>query len=319
MNTKKKNNKAWFLVLPVVLVVAFTAIIPLMTVANYSVQDVLSPDNRIFVGLEFFRQIATDPAIVAAFQRNIIFSTQILAIEIPLGIMIAKLMPRRGWKAAAALVIVAIPLIIPWNVVGTTWRVFARPDVGLLGVTMNQFRPFDIGNTPADAWFTMVLMDVWHWTPLVALLVYAGLRAIPDAYYQAASIDGASAVSVFRFVELPKLRRVLMIALLLRFMDSFMIYAEPYILTGGGPGTATEVMSILLAVIAVIQFDLGQAAAFSLIYFLIIQIFSFIFFTVLTLDERPGATKRAEKRLKDTARKREVADDAVSRSGVTNE
>jgi len=184
--------------------------------------------------------------------------------------------------------------------VGTTWRVFARPDVGLLGVTINQFRAFDIGNTPADAWFTMVLMDVWHWTPLVALLVYAGLRAIPDAYYQAASIDAASAVSVFRFVELPKLRRVLMIALLLRFMDSFMIYAEPYILTGGGPGTATELMSILLVVIAVIQFDLGTAAAFSLIYFLIIQIFSYIFYTVLTLDERPGATKR-RKRQAETA------------------
>lgn len=295
MNQKKKNNRAWFLVLPVVLVVAFTAIIPLMTVANYSIQDTFSPTNRIFVGLEFFRQVATDPAILAALQRNLIFSTQILAIEIPLGIIIAKLMPRHGWKAAAALVIVAIPLIIPWNVVGTTWRVFARPDVGLLGVTINQFRAFDIGNTPADAWFTMVLMDVWHWTPLVALLVYAGLRAIPDAYYQAASIDAASAVSVFRFVELPKLRRVLMIALLLRFMDSFMIYAEPYILTGGGPGTATELMSILLVVIAVIQFDLGTAAAFSLIYFLIIQIFSYIFYTVLTLDERPGATKRRKR------------------------
>jgi len=297
MNLKKKNNKAWLLVLPVVIVVAFTAIIPLMTVANYSVQDVFSPTNRLYVGLDFFRQIATDPAIIAAFQRNLIFSTQILAIEIPLGIIIAKLMPRHGWKAAAALVIVAIPLVIPWNVVGTTWRVFARPDVGLLGVTINQFREFDIGNTPSDAWATMVMMDVWHWTPLVALLVYAGLRAIPDAYYQAASIDGASVISVFRFVELPKLRRVLMIALLLRFMDSFMIYAEPYILTGGGPGTATEVMSILLAVIAVIQFDLGKAAAFSLIYFLIIQIFSFIFFTVLTLDERPGSAKKRQKKV----------------------
>jgi glycerol transport system permease protein len=309
MNQKKKNNRAWLLVLPVVLVVAFTAIIPLMTVANYSIQDTFSPTNRIFVGLEFFRQVATDPAILAALQRNLIFSTQILAIEIPLGIIIAKLMPRHGWKAAAALVIVAIPLIIPWNVVGTTWRVFARPDVGLLGVTINQFRDFDIGNTPADAWFTMVLMDVWHWTPLVALLVYAGLRAIPDAYYQAASIDAASAVSVFRFVELPKLRRVLMIALLLRFMDSFMIYAEPYILTGGGPGTATELMSILLVVIAVIQFDLGTAAAFSLIYFLIIQIFSYIFYTVLTLDERPGATKR-RKRQAETA-----SDDAALPTG----
>jgi glycerol transport system permease protein len=296
MLAKRKNNKAWFLVLPVVIVVAFTAIIPIMTVANYAVQDVLSPTNRLFVGLEFFKAIASDPRILEAFQRNLAFSTQILLIEIPLGIMIAKIMPRHGWKAAAALVVVAIPLVIPWNVVGTTWRVFARPDVGLLGVTINQFRPFDIGNTPADAWFTMVLMDTWHWTPLVALLVYAGLRSIPQAYYQAAAIDSASPMAVFRFVELPKLRRVLMIALLLRFMDSFMIYAEPYILTGGGPGTATEVMSILLAVIAVIQFDLGRAAAFSLIYFLIIQIFSFIFFTILTLDERPGSTKKTPRK-----------------------
>lgn len=292
MLTKKKNNRAWFLVLPVVLVVAFTAIIPLMTVANYSVQDVFSPTNRLYVGLDFFRQIAQDPAIIEAFQRNVAFSTQILAIEIPLGIIIARLMPREGWKAAAALVVVAIPLIIPWNVVGIVWRILARPDVGLLGVTINQFRPFDIGNTPIDAWVTIVAMDVWHWTPLVTLLVYAGLRSIPPAYYQAASIDGASGWSVFRFVELPKLRRVLMIALLLRFMDSFMIYAEPYLLTGGGPGTSTQLMSILLSVLAVIQFDLGKSAAFSLIYFLIIQVFSFIFFTILTLDDRPGPTKK---------------------------
>lgn len=292
MLTKKKNNRAWFLVLPVVLVVAFTAVIPLMTVANYSVQDVFSPTNRAFVGLDFFRQIVQDPEIQDAFLRNMAFSAQILAIEIPLGIIIARLMPRQGWKAAAALVVVAIPLIIPWNVVGIVWRILARPDVGLLGVTINQFRPYDIGNTPIDAWVTIVAMDVWHWTPLVTLLVYAGLRSIPPAYYQAASIDGASGWSVFRFVELPKLRRVLMIALLLRFMDSFMIYAEPYLLTGGGPGTSTQLMSILLSVLAVIQFDLGKSAAFSLIYFLIIQVFSFIFFTILTLDDRPGPTKK---------------------------
>lgn len=313
MLSKRKNNKAWFLVLPVVLVVAFTAIIPLMTVANYSVQDILSPANRLYVGLDFFRAIATDPAIIAAFQRNLIFSTQILLIEIPLGIFIARLMPREGWKAAAALVIVAIPLIIPWNVVGITWRILARPDVGLLGVTVNQFRPFDIGNTPADAWVTMVAMDVWHWTPLVALLVYAGLRSIPQAYYQAAAVDAASPWSVFRFVELPKLRRVLMIALLLRFMDSFMIYAEPYILTGGGPGTSTEVMSILLSVLALIQFDLGKSAAFSLIYFLIIQVFSFIFFTVLTLDERPGATKKTKRTV--IHKRDDAVDDVTSVEG----
>ena len=82
-------------------------------------------------------------------------------------------------------------------------------------------------------------MDVWHWTSLVVLLCYAGLVSIPDAYYQAAKIDGASPWSVFRYIQLPKMKQVLTIAILLRFMDSFNIYTEPFVLTGGGPGNST--------------------------------------------------------------------------------
>jgi ABC-type Fe3+ transport system permease subunit len=106
----------------------------------------------------------------------------------------------------------------------------------------------------------VLLMDVWHWTPLVALLAYAGLRSIPDAYYQAARIDGASKLAVFRYIQLPKMRGVLMIAVLLRFMDSFMIYTEPFVLTGGGPGNATTFLSQYLTQKAVGQFDLGVLA-----------------------------------------------------------
>lgn len=295
---KKKRNRAWFLVLPVVIAVAFTAVLPIMTVANYSVQDIFSPDNRIFVGLEFFKSVMTDDRILDAFQRNLWFSTQVLAIQIPLGIIIARMMPRSGWKASAALVVVAIPLIIPWNVIGTTWKIFARSDIGLGGFFANKLFDYNYANDPVDAWATVLLMDVWHWTPLVILLVYSGLRSIPQAYYQAASIDGASRWSIFRFVELPKLKRVLMIALLLRFIDSFMIYTEPFVLTGGGPGETTTMLSILLTTIAIGQFDIGMAGAFSLVYFLIIQILAFIFFTVLTLDSRPGATQKIPRRQK---------------------
>ena len=291
MDGKKKNNRAWFLVLPVVFVVAFTAIIPLMAVANYSLQDIQGASNRLFVGLDFFKRVATDPNIQDAFTRNLTLSAQILLIQIPLGIFLARLMPRSGWKASAALVVVAIPLIIPWNVIGTTWQIFTRSDIGLGGVLANLFVPYNVTASPMDAWVTVIIMDTWHWTPLVALLVYAGLRSIPQAYYQAAAIDSASPMAIFRFVELPKLRRVLLIAILLRFMDSFMLYTEPFVVTGGGPGDATTTLSILLTTIAVGQFDVGVAGAFSLMYFLFIQIFSFIFFTVLTIDERPGATK----------------------------
>lgn len=295
---KKKRNRAWFLVLPVVIAVAFTAVLPIMTVANYSVQDIFSPTNRIFVGLEFFKSVMTDERILDAFQRNLWFSAQVLGIQIPLGILIARMMPRSGWKASAALVIVAIPLIIPWNVIGTTWKIFARGDIGLGGFLANKLFDFNYANDPVDAWATVLLMDVWHWTPLVVLLVYSGLRSIPQAYYQAASIDGASGWSIFRFVELPKLKRVLMIAVLLRFMDSFMIYTEPFVVTGGGPGETTTMLSILLSTIAIGQFDIGMAGAFSLVYFLIIQILAFIFFTVLTLDSRPGPTQKIPRRQK---------------------
>jgi glycerol transport system permease protein len=310
MDAKKKNNRAWFLVLPVVFVVAFTAIIPLMAVANYSLQDIQGASNRLFVGLDFFKRVATDPNIQDAFTRNLTLSAQILLIQIPLGIFLARLMPRSGWKASAALVVVAIPLIIPWNVVGTTWRIFTRSDIGLGGVLVNQFFDYNLSEDTTDAWVTILVMDTWHWTPLVTLLVYAGLRSIPQAYYQAAAIDGASRMAVFRFVELPKLRRVLMIAILLRFMDSFMMYTEPFVVTGGGPGSSTQTLSILLTTIAIGQFDIGVAGAFSLMYFLFIQIFSFIFFTVLTLDERPGATKVTPKEKK--AAKLEKQADKVS-------
>ena len=276
---KTVNNRAWFLVLPVLLAVAFSAIIPLMTVVNYSVQDILSPTQHVFVGTEWFQMVMRDEELHGALYRQIVFSLSVLAIEIPLGILIALTMPAAGWRASMALVVIALPLLIPWNVVGTIWQIFGRGDIGLFGYTLNQMGiDYNYTGDSTDAWLTVLLMDVWHWTPLVALLCYAGLRAIPDAYYQAARIDGASRWAVFRYIQLPKLRNVLMIAVLLRFMDSFMIYTEPFVLTGGGPGNATTFLSQYLTTKAVGQFDLGPASAFSLIYFLIILLFCFVLY-----------------------------------------
>jgi glycerol transport system permease protein len=279
---KWEDNKAWLMVLPVFLVVAFSAIIPLMTVVNYSLQDIFGPGQRIFVGTEWFRETLADTRLHDALYRQFLFSSLVLIIEIPLGVLIALAMPKRGWTVSACLVTLAIPLLIPWNVIGSIWTIFTRPDIGLLGVTINNMGiAFDHTGRPLHAWITVMLMEVWHWTPLVALLAYAGLRAIPEAYYQAAKIDGASGWAIFRYVQLPKMRGVLTIAVLLRFMDSFLIYAEPFALTGGGPGNTTTFLSIYLVKIAMGQFDLGPAAAFSLIYFLIVLLLSFIFYQVL--------------------------------------
>lgn len=292
--SKPVNQKAWWLVLPVIVCVAFSAILPLMTVVNYSVQDIISPERRVFVGTEWFADVLRDEELHAALLRQLGFSLAVLAVEIPLGILLALSMPAAGWKASLVLVTVALSLLIPWNVVGTIWQIYGRADIGLLGATLQQLG-FDYSYTgnATHAWITVLVMDVWHWTPLVALLCYAGLRAIPQAYYQAAEIDGASKWAVFRYIQLPKLRGVLMIAVLLRFMDSFMIYTEPFVLTGGGPGNATTFLSQYLTQKAVGQFDLGPAAAFSLIYFLIILLLCFVLYNwmqrVGTADKEPGS------------------------------
>jgi glycerol transport system permease protein len=276
---KPYNNKAWFFILPVFLSVAFSAIIPLMTVVNYSLQDIISPTQSVFVGLEWFRAVMRDQELLDALQRQMIFSSCVLLVEIPLGIALALSLPAKGWKSSLALVVLSMPLLIPWNVVGTIFQIFGRADIGLGGYALAKMGiDYNYASHSLDAWLTVLVMDVWHWTPLVGLLGFAGLRSIPDAYYQAAQIDGASRWAVFRYIQLPKMRGVLMIAVLLRFMDSFMIYTEPFILTGGGPGNATTFLSQYLTQKAVGQFDLGPAAAFSLIYFFIILGFCFVLY-----------------------------------------
>jgi glycerol transport system permease protein len=123
------------------------------------------------------------------------------------------------------------------------------------------------------------------------LLCTAGLRAIPDDYYRAARIDGASAWAVFRHIQLPRLRTALMVAVLLRFMDSFIIYTEPYVVARGGPGTATTFLSRELVQTALVEFNLGEGGAMAVIYFLVVLCVSWAFFTLVMA--RPEAQRRS--------------------------
>lgn len=286
MINKTTNQKAWLFVIPVIVLVAFNALIPLMTVVNYSVQDTFGNNLFFWEGTKWFEEVLNSERFHASFLRQMAFTGTILLIEIPLGIAVALAMPRKGPWVSVCLILMALPLLIPWNVVGAMWNIFALPDIGLLGYSLNAIGiDFNFTQGPVAAWITTVMMDVWHWTSLVVLLAYAGLVSIPDAYYQAAKIDGASNWAVFWRIQLPKMKRVLTIAILLRFMDSFNIYTEPFVLTGGGPGNTTTYLSIDLVKIALGQFDLGHAGAMSLIYFFIVLLVSWVFYTLMMRNE----------------------------------
>ena len=283
--SERADNRAWLLVVPALVLVLLSAVVPLMAVVNYSVQDVFFGNQFTWVGTKWFEQVLRSESFYASLFRSLGFSLIVLALELPLGIAIALAMPARGARASLYLVLMSIPLLTPWFVVGVLWRLLVDNEVGLLGLAVGGLGlTYDI-ERPLVAWVTIVLMDVWHWTSLVVLLCYAGLSSIPQDYYRAARIDGASRWQIFRVIQLPKLRRVLLIAILLRFMDSFMIHIEPFMVTRGGPGTATTFLSLDLVQTGLVQFDLGEAGAMSIIYFLIILLLSWSLYAVM-VDRR---------------------------------
>lgn len=276
------TNKAWLFLIPAMLLMALTAFIPLMTVVNYSLHVIFSGSIPEFVGFENYIQVVNDPEFIGAFARQLLFTLVILSIEIPLGIIIGLSMPKKGIGVAISLVLLGIPLLVPYNVVGIVWRLFSQSDIGFIPYVLGVIGyPYNVSLRSVDAVLTLIVLDVWHWTPLVGLLSYAGYSAIPDAYFQAAAIDGSSPWKTFVYVSLPRMKSVLILAFLLRFMDSFKIYEEPLTLTGGGPGSSTTFLSLFVARKAE-SYNLGYAGASSMIYLVVVIVMSYIFFQLMS-------------------------------------
>ena len=141
MTGRPINNRAWLFVLPVLAFVLFSSIIPVMTVVNYSIQDTMGANNFFWNGDAWFRDLLNPSTAIGerfndALFRTLAFSLVCLMIEVPLGITIALCIPRSGWLVGLTLVVMALPMLIPWNVVGTMWQIFARQDIGLFGAAL---------------------------------------------------------------------------------------------------------------------------------------------------------------------------------------
>ena len=283
-----KSDKArpYFLILPSIILISIVGILPMIMVVYYSLHDSFFGGNYIWVGLYWFKQLFVSSDFLDSLMRSFLFSFLALSVQIPLGLLIAKKIPKSGFFASTIIVLIVVPLLIPKIVIGHIWSFLTIPQIGLIDHLANFFNiTFDLNTNIFQVWFIILLMDTWHWTSLVVLLCYAGLKAIPFQYYHAAYIDGASNWSIFSKIELPKLKKVLLIAVLLRFMDSFIIYTETYVLTRGGPYMSTTFLSHDLVQTATVQFDLGEGGAMAVIYSMIVIITSFVFYKVISIKE----------------------------------
>lgn len=274
---KKNDNKAWVLVAPACALLLLVGIVPLMTIVNYSVHDIFTLPAKHWVGAEWYREIIQSERFRNSLLRSLTFSTIVLAIEIPLGIGIALAMPRRGFWVSVCLILLALPLLVPWNIIPIMWLSMVRTETGFIANLLAAMAiDWNWKLNPIHTWILIVSMDVWHWTSLVAILCYSALSTIPQPYYQAAAIDGASRIQIVRYIQIPKMHGVLLMALLLRFMDSFMIYTEAFSINAGGPDNATMFLAMDLGE-EIAAFNYGPSAARSVIYFLIVLTIAWIF------------------------------------------
>jgi glycerol transport system permease protein len=262
------DNRSWFLVLPALALLGVFGALPLLAVINYGFHDIFTLSDVHWVGFQWYADILQSERFLATFGRSLLFSTLAIGIQVPLGIGVALILLTYGKRAVWGLMLVALPLVVPWNMIPMFWLGLIQPETGLLGPSLASIG-FDWKFTGWHTWVLILVVDTWHWLGLVVVLAYAGLAAIPPAYGQAAAIDGASRWAVFRYIELPKLAGALAIVFLLRFVDSFMIYTEAFAINAGGPNDATRFLSLELGE-EIKGFSYGQAAARATLYFLIV-------------------------------------------------
>lgn len=277
----------WVLLLPALAILIVVGIIPLGIVFQNSFYDIFTLQSRSWVGTQWYGDLLTSSRFYDGLMRSLGFSALILCIQFPLGIFIALMIPRSGPVRTGTLVLLALPLVVPWNMIPIIWLSLIDTDTGLIGIAINALGwEFDYKFNALHTWALIAVMDTWHWVGLVAILSYSGLASISPSHFQAAAIDQASRWQVFRWVELPAMRGVLLMALLLRFMDSFMIYTEAFGINAGGPAAATSFLTLDLGE-EMRGFDYGPASARSIVYFAITACVVWAFLRGSARDEAP--------------------------------
>ena len=289
MVTKEQRNDAWLLIMPAVSLLAFIGLVPLIAVFNYAFFDIFTLRDRFWVGSEWFAELVTEPDLYWSLLRSVFFSCLVILVQFPLGIGIAMLLPRNRFLSGLVLMLVAVPLVIPWNMIPIIWLNMLHPEFGVLTQILSGIGwAFDYKFNATHTYILLVVVDTWHWLGLVVILSYSGLSSIHSSFYQAAKIDGASRLAIFRFIELPKMRGVLLMALLLRTLDSLMIYTEAFVINAGGPNKATAFLSLELGE-EIAAFNYGPAAARSVIYFLFVLTVAWLFRLQMQRDETTDA------------------------------
>lgn len=271
----RSQKLAWGLIAPMLAILIFTGLVPFFRVFYLSFfhYDIFSAIGRVFAGLDNYRRLVFDSYFLHSLRIGFIFVVLICSIELPLGLGLAVLLNRKFMGKGIFRAIFTLPLTVAPIVIGSIWTLLTRPGVGPLPDLLGRLGiDYNIGLYKLQAFSTVVAMDVWHWTPFVTLAFLAGLASFPKGPYDAAKVDGASSWQTLRYITLPLLKPITATVLFIRIMDSFKIFDEVWMLTGGGPGQTTRFVSIHLVrkIIAETSYGYGSSMSVFVLYLSII-------------------------------------------------
>ena len=265
---RSEARLAWAFVAPALATIACVAIFPLLWTVweSLHVHDLRMPwRGRRFVGLANYAEMAADPRFWAALAHTAGFTAVSVGLELVLGLVLALALHRAYRGRGLVRTAVLVPWAIPTVVSALLWRFIFEERAGIANAVLLDLgllhEPFVWLAHPWAAWVPVVLADVWKTTPFVALLLLAGLQNIDASLYEAARIDGANAWQQLRHVTLPLLKPAILVALVFRTLDAFRVFDLIYVLTGGGPGTATEPIALYTfhALLGNLRFGYGSA------------------------------------------------------------
>jgi len=228
-----------------------------------------------FVGLKHLETARQDPVVPVALRNTLVFVIAVVIIETLLALTISILVSRSRHLVGLYRTVLLIPLLVPPIAIGTMWRLMYDYNYGFINQTLAVFGIAGPTWTadPKLAMPSIILVDLWHWTSFMFLIILAGLESLPQEVNEAARVDGASESQILRYITLPLLRPTLLTAVMLRTIFAFKVFDEIFLLTGGGPGTATEVISLYIYNVFSRQFRLGYASFLALGLAFIISIF----------------------------------------------
>lgn len=290
----RSNRIGWLMLSPTLLILFVAGFLPFIYVAwvgfhDWNVFGTGTRGDMVWASINNYRRLMFDADFLQSMFLTLRFTFLAVTVELILGFLLATLLLKNFPLKSVFRIIHTLPLMIAPLVVGAIWRLLTIPGLGPLPYVLDNWFGLDynIGRYADQAFLTVLMMDVWHWTPFVTLTMLAGLSSLPREPMEQAQVDGANRFQIFRFLTLPMMQPVILTTVFIRIMDALRIVDEVYMLTnGGGPGTSNRFIGLHIFRVVFPKTDYGYGSAMSLLVLYITIVICWLLFTAMNREKR---------------------------------